>query len=303
MRARHALGGLLLGSACNVTHPVGSYEPEELASLDVVDEDAAAEDPYGEDQPGPFDDLYSGTDAGTGGGTDAGQDPQTPEQMLAAKLVGDYWMRTDTATSSSTLGITVRSDTSTYSVVKVGFSDGRLKLVDRQCFVSVSQDNNTTTTFRSEGQPAYAPAQRVLTLDPVRNTWTTGPCAYAVGWKWDFAKQDDRSPPTSDSDPLVYDVDGGGKGLNIAVKSGALVSCNLRVVQKVDVVYSGTLRDQKLVDGVMTNNRSQQNILAQDCTASSPTSRDLGTPTVKLVSRAVDASFACPALAEMRAAF
>ena len=201
-----------------------------------------------------------------------GDDTDAPDDVLD-KLVGSYWMRSVASASSTASGVTVRSDVSTFSLVKIERSGDALTMVDWQCEQQTKQTcampgalcANPTSDARLGDSQAYRPARRVLSVSG--DGWSAGASPYAVGWKWDFAAEGEHATPTSDSDALVYDPgepNGGGKGVNVASRIETTlgpVECALRVVQRIDFSFEGSLTDGKLSTGTVTDLGSVQNIL------------------------------------------
>lgn len=259
------------------------------------------------------------------GQPDAGEepDPGGPDDVPADELVGDYWMRADVDTDSSVsaLGLTIRTNTKSqvYSLVRVDEQDGKLTFQDFQCTLRVTQScsagcSSVSTTLLDpvKSGRAFMPAVRALTVG-ADGSWSASRVPYALGWKGDFASNPAVRLPTADSDPLVYDPDGGrGKGVDITVRLKPNILpervCEFRVVQKIDVTYSGKLESGALRSGTMADRGSTQNVLETTCPDSEPSSSEDSTAPVRLIAapKPIDVAtlpWPCPTLSEFDAAF
>jgi len=313
----------LMAIGCSATRPRDSYEPAPLQKR--AESDAAAD---------PDDEIYGGRDGGddfnlgggpgaTGGsqGGDTGSE-LTPQQALEAKLVGDYYLRSDVYSSTQESGAMIDTDATAFSLVKIGFDakDGALKMIDWQCEVSIAQTcprgcSNPSTKLLANGGRAYLPAKRALTVDASTGAWSTGRCAYALGWKWDFASDPNGVLPTADSDPLVYDPDGMGPGINSTfsvtvpvIGAGSLNRvCKFRLTQKIDVTYAGKLAANALGAGQLQDTGSDQKFLTTDGCDGKPSNSTRKPSTVRFARAPTGKSFngtpwPCPSLSEFQAA-
>lgn len=230
-------------------------------------------------------------------------------------LVGDYWMRADVHVklAASQLGITIQTttDTRVYSLVTVRARGDALEMRDWQCTVRAVQRcqagcSKMSTTLRdvATSSKAFIAPRRTLTV--TGQHWSAAPVAYAIGYKGDYHAAPDTPMPTSASDPLVYDPDGGGKGVDFttSVTAGFTTACSLRVVQKVAVRYEGDLEEGGLTTGSLIDFGSDQAELSNSCTgaATEPTPGDAPN-TVRLVRAPlpIDSSkvpWTCPTLDE-----
>ena len=287
--------GLLAFAGCDLPFPPGAYDPEPV-DVDTVATDAGRAPP---DAAISVLGGLGGTAGGTGGtaggigglgGGDGGSDDggviETPLQVLQRKLSGDYWLRVDAYNTSRGSAMTVTTHAITFMVAKVGVVDGALKMYDRQCFIDLQQSGATTTISAAEQSSIY-PAVRTLTVQPESGQWSSNSGPYALGWDYDFSRQPDRNPPTSDSDPLVVDPAGDGPGVNVTVRAG--LTCSLRVVQKVALLFSGTLANEQLATGSVVDHGSVQEVLKQDALCP--------TDTTKLASGPDTVRFARPTVA------
>jgi hypothetical protein len=242
----------------------------------------------------------------------------------AGPLVGDYWMRADlhTTVASALLGETAvrtTSDTAVYALVAVRANGAALVLRDFQCSVRTTQKCDSgcrtiTTALRDPATSAraYLPPQRSFQVE-ADGRFRTGRGPYAIGWKGDFSKDLELPLPVTEDDPLVYDPDGGGEGVNIVTTLrtaiGIPISCSFRSVQRVDVTYEGRLEAGKLVSGSMRDVASAQHELVNSCSPDEPPEVSEAAPnTVRFVpaKAPIDVDlvpWACPSLEEFEAAF
>lgn len=276
--------GLLIAiyplDGCQLGRPDGAFVP--AAADTEVDPDAndeIDEDLYGDAAPLPDLDTNPRNDAGDGGRRDGGSAQAGGDDPPAeSPLSGDYWMRTEVQTNDSVSQppITIRSTSTitTYSLVRVGFQQRQLKFFDWQCALKFEHSctSGCSTISTSFGDPAqsgraFAAAQRDLLVEG--DTWSATRAPYALGWRGDFAVDPQAELPVSESDPLVYDPDGGGKGVDlettVRLSSGLSSSCSQRFVQKVDVSYAGTLDDGAFAGGSLTDHGTQQTVLSTSC--------------------------------------
>jgi len=312
----------LTAIGCTATRPRDSYDPAPL--LKRAESDAAAD---------PNDEVYGGRDGGDdfvlGGGPGATGGAQggdtggelTLQQQLEAKLVGDYYLRSDVYTSTQQSSATIDTDATAFSLVKIGFDakDGVLKMIDWQCEVSITQTcpkgcSNPSTKLLANGGRAYLPAKRVLTVDANTGAWSTSRCAYALGWKWDFASDPNGVLPAAEGDPLVYDPDGMGPGINstfsVTVPIGASSLnqvCKFRLTQKIDVTYAGKLAADALGTGQLQDTGSDQEFLDKDGCEGTPANSVRKPSTVRFTRAPAGKSFSgtpwpCPSLTEFQAA-
>lgn len=314
-------GGLLLG--CEVPRPYDAFTPD-AGSTDQDDPDGGG-DVVEDDGRIP---IFTKPDAGSskdgGGGVhdakvEAGpspgpDDPEPPDDPL----VGDYWMRIESKAEATAkqASITISSETlsQTYVLVRIGYDGKVLKFADWQCASKLTQKctsgcRSMSITYRDpiKSNQAYAPALRTLEVEG--GSWTASAVPYAVGWKGDFAERD-LPVPTSEGDSLVYDPDGGGKGINISTKvvatSGLSAACELRVVQKILVSYAGKLADGELASGTMTDKGSQQTVLDNSCAGAKADGKAGPPGALRFVRKPIesdDKTWVCPSLADFEAAF
>jgi len=242
-----ALAGL---AACDLPLPPGSYEPEPVdlgagpAEAGMASPDSSVGIPGGT--------MGGEQDSGVGG-TDADAGMADPLQALT----GDYYVRVDQYNTSKASGLTVQSRVISYFVAKLLLVDGALTMYDRQCYIEFNQEGATTSIPVSE-QTNYYPAKRAVKVVFETGTWRTERGPFAVGWDYDFSTQPPRPTPTSESDPLVRDNNKDGAGVNVTVTSG--LTCNLRVVQTIDLTFSGTLVGGKLASGTCANKSVQETL-------------------------------------------
>lgn len=250
-------------------------------------------------------------------------DPDAPDAVPAENVAGDYWMRADVDADSSVsaLGLTLRTNTKSqvYSLVRVDQQDGKRTFRDFQCTLRITQSCSAGCTSLSttlldpvKSARAFVPAVRDLTV-AADGSWSASRVPYAVGWKGDFASDPALRLPTSDSDPLVYDPDGGrGKGIDLTVRLKPSIIpervCEFRVVQKIDVSYAGKLEGGALRSGTMADRGSTQNVLETTCPDSEPSSSEGSTAPVRLIvaPRPIETAalpWPCPSLSEFEAAF
>lgn len=322
--------------ACEVSRPEGAYLPR----VERVDAGADSDEDIYEDLPPAADD--DGDDVNDSGGgddepdderddagaaRDDGGDEPAPDaeanQPGVSALLGDYWMRADVSTTATisalTMRITTTTDTEVYSLVRVYTSSGKLKFADFQCALRISQSCRNCTSISTElydpakSGRAFLPAVRDLTVEE-SGAFRTTMVPYALGWKGDFGTSPSATLPTRESDPLVYNPDGGGAGVDITVrlKPNAIVpeqTCNLRVVQKIAVSYSGMLVDGSLREGAMKDEGSAQNVISPACNGGGTSDAPTSSPaTIRLIpaKAPIDPQarpWACPSLSDFRAAF
>ncbi|MET0341806.1 MAG: hypothetical protein ABW252_12450 [Polyangiales bacterium] len=284
--------------------PEGSYAGRDEPAKATPDEDVDA-------VPDADDDIYE--DTVPEGAVDDDDDPLQNGAAAGSPLVGDYWMRADVHVKlgASQLGVTIRTttDTRVYSLVTVRPKGDTLELRDWQCTVRALQScqsgcSKMSTTLRDEASSskAYLAPRRTLTVEGQH--WSVTPVAYAIGYKGDYSIDPEMTMPTSASDPLVYDPDGGGKGVDFttSVTAGFSTSCSLRVVQKVAVQFEGDLEEGGLTTGALVDFGSDQAELSNSCSgaATEPTPGDAPN-TVRLIRapEAIDTAkvpWACPTL-------
>jgi hypothetical protein len=310
-RAALAFTGLALTASCEVPRPYGAFAPappDAAAMLpDPVDEIDEGEIPDLGDPPDP-----PGQDAGPVAGEDGGNtlpppEPDTPLEMLQKELSGDYWLRVDFYSTADATGVEIDTHTTAYSLVRIGLDDeAKLKMIDWQCAISIAQEcragcNSATTSLSAAGSRAYRPAIRDLTVDVDSGMWSTTSEWFAVGWKGSYAEDPNAVLPAREDDPLVYDPDGNGAGVNIDLKvdgSGLLpdVSCTLRVVQKYAQSYGGTLSARALAQGSVTDTGSDQVVLSYGNCPSGGNARQAAPTTLRFARAAVaiDDNWTCP---------
>ncbi|MET0285013.1 MAG: hypothetical protein ABW352_11100 [Polyangiales bacterium] len=299
---------VVLTTACDSMRPEGAW---------ASDDAPANGEPTGDVAPDSNEDIYEdGGDATD----DEDEPPQRGGPAVDSPLVGDYWMRGDVQVklAASQLGISIKTttDTRVYSLVTVRQKDdGRLEMRDWQCTVRVLQScqsgctrMNTTLRDLSASSKAFMAPRRTLTV--VGGHWTAAPVAYAIGYKGDYSATPALTMPSSATDPLVYDPDGGGKGIDFSTSvtaSGFTTACNLRVVQKVAVRYEGDLDEGGLKTGSLIDVGSDQGELSNSCSgaATEPTPGDAPN-SVRLIRSPleIDTSkvpWACPTLEEFEA--
>jgi hypothetical protein len=130
-------------------------------------------------------------------------------------------------------------------------------------------------------------------------TWSAGACAAAIGWKWNCATDAAHPLPMVVTDPLVVN---GGVPLHAEVYGQ---KCDTHVVQRVNVLYSGTLQNNTLGMGVATDNGSEQSALDNGCGAV-PATVPTGPGTLRVIPAPrpimVAGQWACPNLADFQAA-
>lgn len=301
-------------TSCEIARPEGTYTTDPDAA--VKSEADAARDTdeaiYGDARRPPAD---------AGDATNPRDEASAP---MASSLVGDYWMRADvhTSVSASLLGLSslrTTTDAAVYALVAVRASGAALELRDFQCAVRIAQKcesgcSRISTTLRDAATSAraYLPPRRALSVD-AEGHFAAGRGPYAIGWRGDFTGDVALPLPSDDADPLVYDPDGGGDGVDlvttIRTAIGLPISCSFRSVQRVDVTYEGTLEGGKLVGGTMHDMGSDERELANSCSTDDPPEVAEAAPsTVRFIpakaSIDVDARpWACPTLEEFEAAF
>jgi hypothetical protein len=251
-----------------------------------------------------------GNTGGNNGGTNGGDDDP---------LTGDYWMRTDMAARIMSDPVpligaaSIRSDVTAYSLVRVVRDGDGYQMIDWQCHVSTAQACESVCTAaqsvaRDGETKAYAPSTRTLTVQG--DSWSASACAAATGWQYNCATDGDVPLPQSEDDPLVYDPAGGGKGVNVTATVTAPilgpVTCEARLVQRVDLVYEGSLANGQLATtGVATDNGSDQRALNDAC-GDVPVPVPVGPGTLRIVPapRPISGgdSWECPSLAEFEQA-
>lgn len=281
--------------------------------------DAAEEAPLG------------GNDAGSVGDGDSSVTPPGDSGVPGGgndSAVGEYWMRSDvTVNLTQAVGANtavIRSDITAYSLVKVESVNGQLQMKDWQCEVTTAQEceqycTSASSEARDGETKAYAPSARALTVN-ADGSWSASKCAAAVGWQWDCAADAARALPTSDSDPAVYDPTGGGKGVNLTATVSApnplglgndvTASCTARLVQRVDLLYSGTLAGGKLATGVAKDDGSEQLALNPDPVTDSsscgmpPAPVPVGAGTLRAIAAPspIGDAWTCPTLEQFQAA-
>lgn len=243
----------------------------------------------------------------------------TPDPTVELGMVeGQFWMRTDlkAKVTQPQANAVINSDLTAYSVVKITKDGDNFKMVDWQCHVSTVQTCSAPCTMASsetsEGQ-AYAPSVRAITVSG--SQWEASACAAAVGWKWDFSKGD-KALPSSASDPLIYNPGEGGPGVDIKVNVSAKLlgvdvpyACTASTVQKVDVLYSGTLSGGKLQStGVVKDNGSDQFVFDSPGCGDVPDPEPVGTGTLRLLRKDIPggsgepSTWTCPSLSDFQKA-
>ncbi len=257
-------------------------------------------------------DTMPGDGDGDGDGGDGDGDGDIDKNPVGTTIEGQYWMRTDLDATITQVEVnaTIRSEITAYSLVQISKDGSQYKMVDWQCHVTTKQECESVcsaaSSATSEGQ-AYVPSTRTLTVSG--SSWSTSTCAAAVGWKWDCAKDGAVAMPTTASDPLVYNPGGGEVGVDIDATVTAIIplTCKANVVQKVDVLYSGSLTDGVLQgSGVATDNGSQQNVLGGTC-GDVPNPVPVGPGSLRFAKRdipggAEPAAWTCPSLSDFQAA-
>jgi hypothetical protein len=316
--ALFVLGCLCL--ACEMPRPAGAY------GLDTGDAAAmAAPDPMDEIGEDEIPDL-DGTDGDDKDGGSDGPEPDedggapvvedTPLVKLQKELSGDYWMRVDFYSTASESGVEIDTHTTAYSLVRIGLDDAdKLKMIDWQCYVGIDQDcaagcSNATTSIRPEGGRAYRPAIRTMTVNLETGAWNTTEEWFAVGWKGSYAEDPTAVLPARDDDPLIYDPDGAGAGINIDLyvdPSAPLVpsvDCTIRVVQKYVQGYNGILMGRSLAQGNVTDRGSDQFVLDYGDCPSGADARQSAPTTMRLAraTTAIDEQWTCPSDGIFRAA-
>ena len=231
-------------------------------------------------------------------------------------IEGQYWMRTDlkAMVTQPDVNAIINSDLTAYSVVKITKDGDNYKMVDWQCQVSTAQTCSAPCTMASsttsEGQ-AFAPSVRTITVSGSK--WEASACAAAVGWKYDFAAKGDRDLPTSKTDPLIYNPGAGSDGVDIEVSVTAKVlgvdvpyECEANTLQKVDVLYSGSLSNGKLQrTGVAKDNGSNQFVFDGSC-GEVPDPVAVGTGSMRLLRKDIaggagePSTWTCPSLADFQ---
>ncbi len=309
-------------SACDMPRPYGAYAPvppdASFEKPDMPDEIEEGEIPdLGGGDP---DDHPSkpGADAGTMMGMDAGSDVEPPPEdsplvKLQKELSGDYFLRVDFYSTADSSGVEIDTHTTAFSLVRVGLDDdGKLKMIDWQCALDIQQEcrsgcNSATTRVSAEGSRAYRPAIRDLTVDEKSLVWSTNDPWFALGWKGSYADDPNAVLPAREDDPLVYDPDGSGAGVNINLSvdgSGLLpdVSCTLRVVQKYVQSYAGTLLERKLGQGNVSDHGSDQVVLSYGNCPSGAKARQSKPSTLRLARAAapIDDAWTCPSVSSFQ---
>jgi hypothetical protein len=332
------LAGLALG--CELQRPEDAYEPLRMDETDAGSTRESGPDPlddvYGDASQVPVLDI-SKRDAGREPKADAGRtpdvvpdpqsdaavDPGPDDPAPTSPLVGEYWMRTSAFASSTTsqppVTVKTHTDTFLYSLVQVGFQGEVLKFIDWQCALRIDQrcdsgcsEVSTKLLDAAKSPKAFAPAKRDLTV-AADGSWSASRAPYALGWRGDYGAMPNAVLPTSESDPLVYDPDGGrGKGVDVTstlrTLTGLSSTCDMRVVQKIDVSYKGKLTDGKLSTGSLEDLGTEQNELATSCGNAKTTSSERMPGKVDLVPApkpigSEGATWMCPSLADFEAAF
>ena len=303
--------------ACEMPRPYGAYAPvppdASFQKPDEVDEIEDGEIPDLGGGDAPSGDPGAGPDAGPGVAMDGGSDmPPTPEPdsplvKLQKEISGDYWLRVDFYSTADSSGVEIDTHTVAFSLARVGLDgEGKLKMIDWQCALDIQQTcrsgcNSATTRVTAEGSRAYRPAIRDLTLDENTLVWSTNDPWFALGWKGNSAEDPNAVLPARENDPLVYDPDGSGAGVNINLSvdgSGLLpdVNCTLRVVQKYIQSYAGTLVDRKLGQGSVNDHGSDQVVLSYGNCPSGASARQSAPSTLRLAPAkvAIDDAWTCP---------
>jgi hypothetical protein len=333
MRIRLVIAGFLALSAgaCTMPRPKGAYGSEAkdaaMSAPDPMDNITDGEIPSlgGGDMHMGDGDGAGPADAGGHGqpGKDAGTvvkpPPDSPLVKLQKQVSGDYYLRVDFYSTASAdaafVHVAIDTQTTAFSLVRVGLDgDGKLKMIDWQCLVSVSQNckdgcNSATTTFSSEGGHAYRPAVRDVTLNQKNTTFETSDEFFALGWKGNSAENPAAVLPPNESDPLVYDPDGNGNGVNVAVKvdgTGGVPDqdCVLRVLQKYVESFTGTAKGGVLGQGLVVDHGSDQVVLSYGSCNSGASARQSKSTTLRFVraTKAIDDQWTCPTEAQFRTA-
>jgi hypothetical protein len=304
--------------ACEMSRPTGAYGGETRDAGAMAEPDPI--DMVGEDE---LPDLGGDGDGdGDGDGPEPGEDggppvvEDSPLVKLQKELSGDYWLRVDFYSTADASGVEIDTHTTAFSLVQIGLDDGgKLKMIDWQCFVGIEQScqsgcSSANTSMRPEGGHAYRPAIRTMTVDLDSGAWRTSEEWFAVGWKGNYAEDPTAVLPARSDDPLIYDPDGAGDGINIDLyvdPSAPLVpsvDCTIRVVQKFVQGYGGTLQGRELVQGNVTDRGSDQYVLDYGDCPSGANARQAA-PTTLRIARAttpIDDQWTCPSDGVFRAA-
>lgn len=301
--------------ACALQRPEGAYDGDAIrdASAGATDSDPDSDEEIYRDAGSADADAAPPLDAPSS--DDAGA-------LVESPLIGDYWMRADVHTNveATQLGLTVRtiSDTTIYSLVTVRAAGAALEFRDYQCGVRVASRcesgcRSATTAFRDEATSARAflAPRRTLELDDAGGFKVTrGP--YAVGWRGDFGANVDLPLPQDEDDPLVYDPDGGGDGVDLTMSVrtaiGLPINCAMRIVQRVDVVYEGTIADERFAGGTLRDVGSAQRELSSSCADGAPEASEAAPATLRFVPAKLPIEpeslpWVCPTLGEFADAF
>lgn len=273
-------------------------------------------------------DASTAKDAGDAGSRDAGSrdastgtsDAGTTPDAGNSPLAGDYWMRSEGSAEQrfSLLGglgeVTIDTRRVAYSLVRVAGSGSALTLTDLQCAASLEQRctfgcETMTTTPRdaSTSARAFAPATRKLDV-ATDGSWRASAVPFAVGYQGTDAN---AALPARDGDPLSYDPDGGGDGVDWTSRMKITLinsTCSMRLAQRVNVSYAGTLVNGALASGTVADQGSTQSVLSISASCSSGRADAVATApsALKLVRKTIPASgssWTCPSVDELAAAF
>jgi hypothetical protein len=309
---------LACAPACEMPRPYGAYAPvppdASFQKPDKPDEIEDGEIPeLGGGDPVTSDPGTPHPDAGPLPVMDGGSDvqpqpvPDSPLVKLQKELAGDYFLRLDFYSTADSSGVQIDTHTIAFSLARVGLdADGKLKMIDWQCALDIQQEcrsgcNSATTRVTAEGSRAYRPAIRDLTVDEKTLVWSTNDPWFALGWKGNSAEDPSAVLPAREDDPLVYDPDGSGAGVNINLSvdgSGLLpdVNCTLRVVQKYAQSYAGTLVSRALSQGSVNDHGSDQVVLSYGNCPSGASARQAKPTTLRFAraSTPIDDAWTCP---------